>query len=216
MRQQNRYELRSPHDPNGSGKFYQGREIALVMGHEAADWLDRPEREAEEAPSLLIKSLGLKPGMVIADIGAGSGYLTFPMARLVGPKGKAYAVDIQPEMLTIVQQKARSLGIKNVATVLGATADPKLPANSCDLELLVDVYHELDQPYEMGLAMKKALKPGGRLVLVEYRKEDLNVPIKEVHKMSEAQVRKEMALIGLKFEKNIKILPRQHIFIFRK
>ncbi len=216
MKKQSRYELRNPHDPNGSGKFYQGREIAQVMGHEAAGWLDRPEREAEEAPSLLIKSLGLKPGMVIADIGAGSGYLTFPMAKLIGPRGKAYAVDIQPEMLTIIQKKAKSLGAKNVITVLGDTADPKLPDNSCDLQLLVDVYHELDQPYEMGLAMKKALKPGGRLVLVEYRKEDPSVPIKEVHKMSELQVRKEMAAIGLKFEKNSKVLPWQHILIFRK
>ena len=215
-RQQGRYEIRDPHDPNGTGRFYMGREMAQVMGHEAADWLDRPEREEEEAPSILIRSLNLKPGMVVADIGAGSGYLSFPMAKLVGPRGKVYAVDIQPEMLTIIQQKAKSLGARNVQTVLGGTADPKLPAGSCDLELLVDVYHELDQPYEMGLAMAKALKPGGRLVLVEYRKEDPNVPIKEVHKMSEAQVRKELAVVGLRFEKNLKVLPRQHILIFRK
>ncbi|MGC4046552.1 MAG: methyltransferase domain-containing protein [Armatimonas sp.] len=214
--QQGRYELRSPHDPNGTGKFYQGREIAQVMGHEAADWLDRPEREAEEAPSLLIKSLGLKPGMVVADIGAGSGYLTFPMAKRVGPKGKVFAVDIQPEMLTIIQNKARAQGVRNVSVVLGDVADPKLPEGSCDLQLLVDVYHELDQPYEMALAMKKAMKPDGRLVLVEYRKEDPRVPIKEVHKMSEAQVRKELAIVGLKLEKNIKVLPWQHILIFRK
>lgn len=214
--QQGRYELRNPHDPNGTGKFYQGREIAQVMGHEGADWLDRPEREAEEAPSLLIKALGLKPGMVVADIGAGSGYLTFPMAKLVGPKGKVFAVDIQPEMLTIIQNKAKAQGIKNVGLVLGDTADPKLPANSCDLQLLVDVYHELDQPYEMTIAMKKALKPGGRLVLVEYRKEDARVPIKEVHKMSEAQARKELAVAGMTFVKNIKVLPWQHILIFRK
>lgn len=216
LQEQGRYELRFPHDPNGTGRFYQGREIAQVMGHEGADWLDRPEREAEEAPSLLIKSLGLKPGMVVADIGAGSGYLTFPMAKLVGPKGKVFAVDIQPEMLTIIQKKARAQGVKNVGLVLGGTADPKLPANSCDLQLLVDVYHELDQPYEMTIAMKKALKPGGRLVLVEYRKEDARVPIKEVHKMSEAQARKELAVAGLTFEKNIKVLPWQHILIFRK
>ncbi len=214
--QQGRYELRNPHDPNGTGKFYQGREIAQVMGHEGADWLDRPEREAEEAPSLLIKSLGLKPGMVVVDIGAGSGYLTFPMAKLVGPKGKVLAVDIQPEMLTIIQNKAKAQGIKNVGLVLGDTADPKLPANSCDLQLLVDVYHELDQPYEMTIAMKKALKPGGRLVLVEYRKEDARVPIKEVHKMSEAQARKELAVAGMTFVQNIKVLPWQHILIFRK
>jgi ubiquinone/menaquinone biosynthesis C-methylase UbiE len=214
--QQGRYETRYPHDPNGTGKFYMGREIAQVMGHQAADWLDRPEREAEEAPSLLLKSLGLKPGMVVADIGAGSGYLTFPMARKVAPKGKVFAVDIQPEMLTIIKDKAQAQRVKNVVVVLGETADPKLPEASCDLQLLVDVYHELDQPYEMALAMKKALKPGGRLVLVEYRKEDPNVPIKEVHKMSVAQVRKELAVVGLTFERNIKNLPWQHILVFRK
>jgi ubiquinone/menaquinone biosynthesis C-methylase UbiE len=216
MRQQGRYEMRNPHDPNGTGKFYLGREIALVMGHEGADWLDRPEREIEEAPSLLVKSLGLRPGMVVADIGAGSGYLTFPMARRVGPKGRVYAVDIQPEMLVIIQKKAAQLRVRNVATVLGDVADPKLPPGSCDLQLLVDVYHELDQPYEMTLAMKRALKPGGLLVLVEYRKEDPNVPIKEVHKMSESQVRKELAAAGMTFVKNVKTLPRQHILIFRK
>ena len=210
------YENRANHDPNGTGIFYMGREIAQVMGHEAADWLDRPEREAEEAPSLLIKALGLRPGMVVADIGAGSGYLTFPMARLVGPKGKVFAVDIQQEMLDIIRQKMPEQKVKNVVTILGTITDPKLPANSTDLAMMVDVYHEFDHPYEMADAMVKGLRKGGKLVFVEYRKEDPNVPIKEVHKLSVAQVRKEMSLFPLKWVKTNNILPRQHIIIFEK
>ena len=189
------YIRRGYHDPNGTGIFYMGREIALVMGHEAADWLDRPEREEEEAPTLLVKALKLKPGMVVADIGAGSGYLSFMMAKQVAPSGKVLAVDIQPEMLT---------------------DNPKLPEKSCDLQIMVDVYHEFDKPYEMVLAMVKALKIGGRIVFVEYRKEDPAVPIKEVHKLSVAQVKKEMGLFSLKFVENSQILPRQHILIFER
>ncbi|MFZ4506323.1 MAG: class I SAM-dependent methyltransferase [Fimbriimonas sp.] len=201
---------------DGIGVFYFGREIAQVMGHQAADWLDRPEREAEEAPSLLIKSLGLKSGMLVADIGAGSGYLSFPMAKLVGPTGKVLAVEIQQEMLDIIARKAKASGVKNVQTVLGTTTDPKVPAGSADLMILVDVYHEFDKPYEMVSNMVKGLKKGGRLVLVEYRGEDPSVPIKALHKMTEAQVRKEMAIFPLKFKQNIGILPRQHILIFTK
>jgi FkbM family methyltransferase len=193
-----------------------GREIAQVMGHEGASWLDRPEREAEEAPSLLLKALKLKPGMAVADIGAGSGYLTFPMARLVGPKGKVFAVDIQPEMLEIINQKMPAQKVKNIVTILGTITDPKLPANSTDLALMVDVYHEFDHPYEMTEAMVRGLKKGGRLVFVEYRKEDPSVPIKEVHKLSVAQVRKEMSLFPLRWVKTNTILPRQHIIIFEK
>lgn len=210
------YVRRAFHDPNGTGIFYQGREIALVMGHEGADWLDRPEREEEEAPSLLVKALKLKPGMVVADIGAGSGYLSFLMARPILPGGKVLAVDIQPEMLALIEQKKKQNAQSNVQTVLGKTDNPMLPEKSCDLEILVDVYHEFDKPYEMVSAMVKALKIGGRLVLVEYRKEDPRVPIKEVHKMSEAQVRKEMGLFPLKFVENNPILPRQHILIFER
>jgi len=211
-----RYETRADHDPNGIGVFYMGREIAMVMGHEGADWLDRPEREKEEAPSLLVKSLNLKPGMVVADIGAGSGYLSFMIAKYVGPKGKVYAEDIQPEMLDIVKQKAKALGFKNVVPWLGTTTDPKLPPASVDLMIMVDVYHEFDQPYEMISAMVKGLKKGGRIVFVEYRKEDPTVPIKEVHKMSVAQVRKEMTVFPLVWKETIGILPRQHIIVFAK
>ncbi|WP_395088341.1 class I SAM-dependent methyltransferase [Armatimonas sp.] len=210
------YIRRGYHDPNGTGIFYMGREIALVMGHEAADWLDRPEREEEEAPTLLVKALKLKPGMVVADIGAGSGYLSFMMAKQVGPSGKVLAVDIQPEMLTIIEQKKKQNGISNVQVVLGKTDDPKLPEKSCDLQIMVDVYHEFDKPYEMISAMVKALKIGGRIVFVEYRKEDPAVPIKEVHKLSVAQVKKEMGLFSLKFVENSQILPRQHILSFAR
>jgi ubiquinone/menaquinone biosynthesis C-methylase UbiE len=210
------YVRRAFHDPNGTGIFYQGREIALVMGHEGADWLDRPEREEEEAPTLLVKALKLAPGMTVADIGAGSGYLSFMMAKQVLPGGRVLAVDIQPEMLTIIEQKKRQNGLSNVQVVLGKTDDPKLPEKSCDLQIMVDVYHEFDRPYEMISAMVKAMKIGGRLVFVEYRKEDPNVPIKEVHKMSVAQVKKEMMLFPLRFVENNPILPRQHILIFER
>jgi ubiquinone/menaquinone biosynthesis C-methylase UbiE len=210
------YVKKADHDPDGIGIFYMGREIAQVMGHEAADWLDRPEREAEEAPSMLVKSLKLHPGMTIADIGAGSGYLSFMMAKPVGTSGKVYAEDIQPEMLDIVRTKAAQNGQRNVVPWLGTTTDPKLPPASVDLMIMVDVYHEFDQPYEMVSNMVKALKKGGRLVFVEYRKEDPDVPIKLVHKMSVAQVRKEMAIFPLDYKQTIEILPRQHIIVFTR
>jgi len=205
-----------PASPDGIGKFYYGREISHVMGHEGASWLDRPEREAEEAPSLLIKALKLRPGMNVADIGAGTGSLSFPMAKRVGPKGKVFAVEIQPELLEIIRTKAKKAGVANVKTVLGTTMDPKVPANSMDLMLLVDVYHEFDYPREMVTNMIRGLKKGGRLVLVEYRGEDPEVPIKPLHKMTEAQVRKEMAGFPLDFVGNDGILPRQHILTFRR
>jgi len=210
------YEYHEDHDPDGIGKFYMGREIAQVMGHQAADWLDRPEREAEEAPSLLLRSLNLKPGLVVADIGAGSGYLAFPMAKRVAPRGKVYAVDIQQEMLDIIKKRMKERRVANIELVLGTITDPKLPPNSIDLILLVDVYHEFDHPYEMTQAMVRSLKPGGKLVLVEYRKEDPAVPIKEVHKMSQAQVKKEMSIHPIRWVKTLDVLPRQHILIFEK
>lgn len=210
------YLKMTEHDENGTGISYLGREIAQVMGHQAADWLDRPEREAEEAPSILVKSLKLKPGMTVADIGAGSGYLSFMMAKAVGKTGKVYAEDIQQEMLDIVVSKAKDTGVKNVLPWLGTTTDPKLPAKSIDLMIMVDVYHEFDQPYEMLSHMVPALKPGGRLVFVEYRKEDPEVPIKEVHKMSVKQVKKEMAIFPLNYTETNEVLPRQHIIIFTR
>jgi ubiquinone/menaquinone biosynthesis C-methylase UbiE len=204
------------HDPNGTGIFYMDREIAQVMGHEGADWLERPEREVEEAPDVLVRALKLKPGMVVADIGAGSGYFSFRMAPRVGTKGKILAVDIQPEMLAIINERSRINRVKNVETVLGKTDDTCLKPETVDLILLVDVYHEFDKPYEMTNSMVKSLKKGGRLVLVEYRKEDRRVPIKEVHKMSQAQLRKEMGLFPVKWVETNPALPWQHIVIFEK
>lgn len=210
------YQYRTLHDPNGTGKFYMGREIAQVMGHEAADWLDRPEREVEEAPAMLIEALKLKPGDVVADVGAGSGYLSFRMASKVAPDGKVMAVDIQPEMLEILGKRMKERGVTNIVPVLGTISDPKLPPNSVDLILMVDVYHEFSHPWEMTRAMVRALKPQGRLVFVEYRMEDPNVPIKLVHKMTERQVRLEMSIHPIRWAETLRVLPRQHIIIFRK
>jgi SAM-dependent methyltransferase len=214
--QKPRYETRKEHDPDGIGKFYLDREIAQVMGHLAADWLERPEREQEEQPNKLLEALKIKKESVIADIGAGSGYFTFRLAKQVGPKGKIYAVDIQPEMLDIIRQKMKTQEVENVEPILGQEDDPKLPANAVDLILMVDVYHEFAYPYEMTEAMVRALKPNGRLVFVEYRKEDPKVPIKLVHKMTEKQVRKEMEPHPLQWERTLDVLPTQHIIIFRK
>jgi protein-L-isoaspartate O-methyltransferase len=211
-----RYEYRRDHDPDGIGKFYMGREIAHVMGHQAAGWLERPEREKEEHASKMREALKLKPGMVVADVGAGSGYHTFPIAKTVGDKGKVYAVDIQPEMLAILRHRIKAIGAKNVVPVRGTLADPKLPAAAIDLILMVDVYHEFSQPYEMTTAMVKALKTGGQLVFVEYRLEDPKVPIKLVHKMSERQVLKEMAPHPLRHVHTLNVLPWQHIIVFEK
>jgi precorrin-6B methylase 2 len=213
---ESRYEFRKDHDPNGIGKFYLGREIAQVMGHEAAGWLERPEREKEEQPAKLIEALKLKPGDVIADVGAGSGYISFRLAEAVGPKGKVLAEDIQPEMLDLIKKKMQDRKLENVEPILGTLTDPKLPKEGVDLIIMVDVYHEFDHPYEMTDAMVKALKAGGRLVFVEYRLEDPDVPIKLVHKMSEKQVVKEMGAFPLRFVKTIDSLPWQHIIIFEK
>jgi ubiquinone/menaquinone biosynthesis C-methylase UbiE len=212
-----RYETRAEHDPNGIGKFYLGREIAHVMGHRAAGWLERPEREEEERTDLLITALKFKSGDIVADIGAGTGYISERIAAQVGEKGVVYAEDIQQEMLDLLQRKLNLKGIKNVRPLLGTATDPKLPEAGVDLIILVDVYHELDLPYEMTANMIRGLKPGGRLVFVEFRKEDPAVPIKEVHKMSEEQVKKEMAAFPeLAFVENIAVLPQQHILVFRR
>ena len=211
-----RYESRTEHNRDGIGKFYFGREIAQVMGHLAADWLERPERETEERPDLVLPELKLKEGDVVADIGAGTGYYSRRMAKLVGQKGIVYAVDIQQEMLDLLTNKMAELKITNVRPVLGTTTDPRLPEKSVDLALMVDVYHEFDFPYEMVQNICKSLKPGGRLVFVEFRGEDPKVPIKTVHKMTEAQVRKEMSVQPLDYAETIGILPWQHVIIFRK
>jgi protein-L-isoaspartate O-methyltransferase len=211
-----RYEYRRDHDPDGTGKFYMGREIAQVMSHLGASWLERPERVTEEQPTKLLRLLDLKPGQVVADIGAGSGYHTFRMARLVGPKGKVLAVDIQKEMLDIIRRRMKKGKVGNVVPVLGTETDPKLPAAGVDLILMVDVYHEFSYPYEMTEALVKALRPGGRLVFVEFRLEDPKVPIKLVHKMTQKQVLKEMAAHPLRHVKTIGSLPWQHVIIFEK
>jgi ubiquinone/menaquinone biosynthesis C-methylase UbiE len=212
-----KYETRRAHDPNGIGKFYMGREIAMVMGHEAAGWLDRPEREKEEQPAKLLPLLKLKPGDAVADIGAGSGFYTFKLVDLVGDKGKVYATDIQQEMLDIIDKRAKAKKLGNIVGVLGTETDAKLPADSVDMILLVDVYHEFSFPYEMTVGMVKALKPGGKLVFVEFRLEDEDVPIKLVHKMTEKQVIKEMAEFQqLKHTKTHADLPWQHVIVFEK
>jgi ubiquinone/menaquinone biosynthesis C-methylase UbiE len=216
-RKDGRYEWRARHDPNGIGKFYKGREIAHVMGHAAATWLERPEREEEENPKKLLELLKLKDGEVVADIGAGSGYYTFRIAKLVAPKGKVLAVDIQKEMLDIIRDRTKKEKLTNVEPVLGEEADPKLKDESVDTILLVDVYHEFAFPYEMTGKMVKALKPGGRMVFVEFRLEDDKVPIKLVHKMTEKQVLKEMAEFKeLKHAGTSDQLPWQHVITFVK
>ena len=211
-----RYEFRVIHDRDGIGKFYLGREIAHVMGHQAADWLERPEREIEERPGLVIEALKFKPGDVVADIGAGTGYFSWRIAQKVGAKGVVYGVEIQQEMIDLMNQKMAERNVTNVKPILGTIKDPKLPPGSVDLVIMVDVYHEFDYPYEMMENICKALKPGGRVVFVEYRGEDPKVPIKLVHKMTEAQVRKECAALPLEWVETNATLPRQHILIFRK
>lgn len=201
---------------DGIGKVYLGREISHVMGHLGAGWLERTSRELEERPMQLVRSLGLKRGMNVADIGAGSGYFTRRIAPEIGPEGKVYAVDIQQEMLDIMQQKLRRYGIRNVVPVLGKIDDPKLKENTIDLVIMVDVYHEFSHPHEMMQGIIRALKPDGLVVWVEYRKEDPLVPIKELHKMSRGQVDREARFVGLEFVRSFDDLPRQHVLFYRK
>jgi precorrin-6B methylase 2 len=210
------YSFAQEHSPDGIGKFYLGREIAHVMGHEGADWLERPERQSEERPDLLMQALKLHPGDAAADIGAGTGYFSWRMASIVGDRGKIYANDIQPEMLELLAKNMAEHHATNFQTVLGTLTDANLPPGRLDLVLMVDVYHEFDHPYEMMQSICHALKPRGRVVWVEYRAEDPNVPIKPLHKMSEAQVRKEAAALPLQWVETIETLPRQHVIIFQK
>lgn len=209
-----RYELGQA-SRDGIGKFYMGREISHVMGHRGAAWLERPEREREERTDLLINALPLETDSVVADIGAGTGYFSFPMAERV-PDGKVLAVDIQQEMLDIVAARKQQTGITNVEPVLGTVGDPGLDDNSVDLVLIVDAYHEFSYPYEMGMAIANALRPGGALVLIEYRGEDRSVPIKPLHKMTQSQAKLEMAEVGLEWERTEDFLPQQHFLVFRK
>lgn len=202
-------------DPNGISKWYMGRQIAQVMSHFGIGWLERQEREQEENTTQLLKNLALQPGTVIADIGAGSGYHSTLLSKMVG-NGKVYAVDVEREMIAYLNERIKREGKKNIIPVLSTEKSVSLPANSMDMMLLVDVYHEFSFPYEMAQSMLEALKPGGKLVLVEFRAEDPNVPIKAIHKMSQQQAVKEFKTAGFLFEKNISNLPWQHCLIFRK
>jgi precorrin-6B methylase 2 len=211
-----RYEAGS-RTRDGIGKYYFGREISQVMGHLGAGWLERAEREEEERTDLLLETLRLRSGDVVADFGAGSGYFTWRIAQRVGPSGRVYAVEVQPLMLELLQANLTRRGLADrMLPVLGTASDPKLPEASCDLILLVDVYHELEFPFEVTAALARALKPGGRLVLVEYRGEDPEVQIKPLHKMTVAQVRRELAVHPLEFVENLGVLPRQHLLVFRR
>lgn len=208
------YETR-PASRDGIGKIYMGREIAQVMGHEGAGWLERGEREEEERPQKLVELMDLRPADVVADIGAGTGYFSFRIAEKVR-EGKVLAVDIQPEMLDLLRSASTARAVMNVEPVLGKIDDPNLPPGVVDVALMVDAYHEFDHPREMMDGIVRGLRPGGRVVLVEYRGEDPDVPIKPLHKMTEAQVKKEMAAVGLEHLKTLPDLPRQHVLIFRK
>jgi precorrin-6B methylase 2 len=201
----------------GQGKHpVSGRTIANVMGHQNASWLERPEREKEEAPSKAVAALQIKPGDVVADVGAGSGYYSVLLSRAVGASGRVYATDIQPEMLALIRAKVDAAKLTNVELVLGTEADPRLPSGALDLVVMVDVYHELAQPQAMLQALKRTLKPEGRLVLIEFRKESEWVPIREEHKMSVRDARMELEGEGYGFDRVLDVLPWQHILIFRR
>ena len=199
----------------GTAHSVSGRIIAGVMGHEGAPWLDRAEREREERPSVALTELRLERGMVVADVGAGSGYYTERLARAVGPTGKVLAVDLQPEMLELVGARATRLGLTNVELVRSTADDPRLPAGAVDLILMVDVYHELAAPQRVLRAMKAALSPRGRIAILEFRKEDRNVPIREEHKMSVAQAMQEFDAEGFVLDRRVDVLPWQHLLLFR-
>ena len=195
---------------------YQGRVIARTMHWKGAEWLMRRVREAEEGPSQMREQLHVKPGMVVCDMGCGNGYHTLPLAEMVGEKGKVYAVDVQPEMIEMLKQNIESKGLKNIVPINSLYHDPKLPPNTCDMILLVDVYHEFSHPVQMLAGMRAALKPDGQLVLVEFRAEDDSVPIKPEHKMSKAQINKEMNANGFKLVREYDGLPWQHLMFFGK
>lgn len=209
------YQYQTRHNPDGIGKFYLGREIAKVMGHEGAGWLERLGRDTAEQPQKAIAALNLKSTDIIADIGAGTGYFTFRMSPLV-PQGKILAVDVQPEMLSLIDFVKKQENIENVETILGTVHNPHLAPASVDLALMVDAYHEFEYPQEMMQGIIQGLKPGGRVALLEYRKENPFILIKDLHKMSEKQVKKEMEAVGLVWQETQSILPQQHLIIFTK
>ncbi|MFL2846358.1 MAG: class I SAM-dependent methyltransferase [Pseudohongiellaceae bacterium] len=199
----------------GIGKFYMDREISFVMGHRAAGWLNRPERIREEMPDDVVANMGLESDHVVADIGAGSGYFSFRIADRV-PSGKVLAVDIQPEMLQLIERQKTDTGVANIEGVLGQIDNPNLAPNSIDAAIMVDAYHEFSHPFEMINGIYDALRPGGRIFLLEYRGEDDSVPIRPLHKMTEEQVVKEMSIFGLEWTETLDFLPWQHMMIFTK
>lgn len=213
-RGQSGYEWRGG-DPNGIPKWYMGRQIAQVMSHFGISWLERPERQEEEDFEQLLKNMDLKPGVQVADIGAGSGFHSVRMARRIGT-GTVHAVDIEPAMLEFIERRVAREKLLNVRTVLSDTVQVPLPAGSIDIALMVDVYHEMSHPREMLRSMHAMLKPGGRIYLVEFRGEDPGVPIKALHKMTEAQAVREFGAGGFVMERNIGNLPWQHCMVFRK
>lgn len=205
-----------PASADGIGKRYMDREISGVMGWQGASWLERDKREREERTDLLLEALALQPSMVVADIGAGTGYLSRRMAPLVMPGGKIIALDLQPEMVNILQTGVNRSGLKQIEVKLGAVDNIKLPKHSIDMAIMVDVYHELAFPYEVMSSIMLALKPRGRLIFVEYKAEDVRVPIKPLHKMSEAQIKREAGVFPLDWERTVSTLPWQHVVVFRK
>jgi SAM-dependent methyltransferase len=208
------YEQRAP-SPGGIGKIYMGREIGRVMDHKDAAWLARPTREFDELPDQVVSNMNLGAGDVVADIGAGTGYFTFRISPLV-PEGKVLAVDIQSEMLEMVEKRRQQVHAKNVVPVLGSIVDPNLPEAHVDVVLMVNSYHEFSHPREMMDSIVRALKPGGQVILIEYRGEDPSVTKQPLHKMSEAQARKEMAVVGLRWRETKDFLPQQHFMVFEK
>ncbi len=209
------YEIDPERRTTGIGKFYMGREISFVMGHQAAAWLNRPGRIQEEMPDAVVENMNLEPDEVVADIGAGSGYFSFRIARKV-PEGKVMAVDIQPEMLQLIEQQMAADGVTNIDRILGEIDNPNLPPESIDAAIMVDAYHEFSHPFEMIDGIYRALRPGGRIFLLEYRGEDPSVPIRPLHKMTEEQVVKEMSVFGLEWTDTLDFLPWQHMMIFTK
>lgn len=206
----------TPASTDGIGKRYMDREISGVMGWQGAAWLERDKREREERTDLLLEALALQPGMVVADIGAGTGYLSRRMAPLVVPGGKIIALDLQPEMVNMLQVAANRSGLKQIEVKQSSVDNIKLPKNSIDMAIMVDVYHELAYPYEVMVSILQALKPRGQLVFVEYKAEDVRVPIKPLHKMSEAQIKREASIFPLDWERTVSTLPWQHVVVFRK
>jgi ubiquinone/menaquinone biosynthesis C-methylase UbiE len=193
---------------------YMGREIATTMHWSGADWLLREKREDEEHATRMLAALGVRPGDVVCDFGCGAGFHTLPLAELTGPSGRVYAVDVQPEMLELLEERLAGAGIDNVVPIQGDLADPKLPPGECDLILLVDVYHELGYPVQVLAGLRRALKPGGRVALVEFRAEDPSVPIKPLHKLSKAQALRELEANGYQLESDHDGLPWQHLMFF--